>query len=228
MRSLRRVLKLGATLTLSLCLSLVGCGNQPVAVPDLNRTASPGGFSRVFVGIGGDVKFTYRTNWALIPRDPPGVATVASGGASLTVWAYRAVAKVKSNRAAVLARDRLLASLRRRDPSFVLTGASVYPFFGAAAVEIDGRATIGGRSLVVRSVHIYRGLGEYVVDMLGDPPVFNAVNVEVFQPLLLSLRLRGRPPLPNGSPRPGAPPSPTARPSPGPQPSPAAQPTGGR
>jgi hypothetical protein len=211
LRSLRRVLKLGAISSLSLCLVAGGCGNTPVALPDLGRTAFPAKL-RAFAAPGGDVTFSYPQNWALIPRDPPGVATVASGGASITVWAYRAVAVVKTISEVTRARDRLLASLKR-DPSFTVLGASVYPLFRVPAVEIDGRTEIGGRRLGVRSVHVYRGSGEYVVDMLADPTAFNAANIEVLQPLLLSLRVFGRPPVSNGAPLGGGSPSPAAAPA---------------
>jgi hypothetical protein len=204
--------KLGAFLTLALCVPLAACGNKPVAVPDLGRTALPGP-ARSFAGTGGDVSFSYPGNWALISRDPPGVATVASGGASITVWAYRAVSKVGSLQAAAAARARLLASLRRRDPSFTPVRASQYRLLHDPAVEIDGMTEIGGRKLGVRSVHIYRGGAEYVVDMLADPAVFSAANSEVMQPLLVSLRINGRPPVPNGAPQHGAPPSPAATPT---------------
>jgi hypothetical protein len=198
--------KLGVSLILTLCLPLAACGNHPVKVPDLSQTASPVGV-RGFVSPGGDVAFSYPANWALVPRDPPGVATVASGGASATVWGYRTVSIVSTPQAAGLARDRFVASLKSRDPGFVITKTGLIQVFQAPAFEIEGQTRIGGQLLHIRSVHIFRGVGEYVVDMLADGPVFNRVNVQVFQPLLVSLRFYGRPPAATGGARGGSSPS---------------------
>jgi hypothetical protein len=89
----------------------------------------------------------------------------------------------------------------------------VNPSFKTLAVEIDGTTRIGGRLLGVRSVHFYKGRGEYVVDMLAEATTYSAANLDVMQPMLKSIRFQGRPPIPNGAPRPGASPSPAASPT---------------
>ncbi len=207
--------KLVAALALTLVLGIAGCGNDPVPVPSLHATASPDGI-KSFALPGGDVTFSYPANWALIAREPPGVATVASGGAQVTVWAYRTVSLVTNPATAAKALARLVASLKRRDPGFVVTKTDVTTVFQAPAVEIDGRSKIGGRPVAVRSVHIYSGVGEYVVDAFADPAVFDRADREVFQPLLVSLKVYGRPPLAvQGATAPGAPGASTATPAPG-------------
>jgi hypothetical protein len=180
----------------ALCLSpwlLAGCGAQRGQVPDLSQTESPDA-SVPFTLPDGDVTFTYPSNWAPVGRPPPGIATVASGGASFTVWAYESVAGVTDPSSTELARQRLLTSLRERDPTFKVSSSKVTKVDGAPAVEIRGSGQIGGRPMVTRSVHIYKGRGEYVFDAFADPDVFERANREVFDVALASLKVAGSPP----------------------------------
>jgi hypothetical protein len=186
------VLKPRALLILVVALGLSACGSEPAQVPDIKKTPKPARFVP-FIEPGGDVRFDFPKNWALIMRSPPGVATVASGGAAATVWAYRTVAVVTDAASAKRALARLVASLKRRDRNFRIVTAELTTVLDAPAVEIDGTTEIAGREVRVRSVHVYFGLGEYVFDAFADPGVFARANEEVFGPMLASLRLEGNP-----------------------------------
>ena len=176
---------------LAVCLCLSACGTHPPRVPDLSKPAAPGGYT-TYAAPNGDVSFSHPVTWAATPRTPPGVATVASGGASVTVWSYTATTPVLDAAAARQAMARLLASLKKRDPAFEVAGASVVPGLGGPAVQIAGRTKIQGRPVRVRSVHIWKAAGEYVIDGLADPAAFAEANKIAFEPLLKSLKVGGR------------------------------------
>jgi hypothetical protein len=63
---------------------------------------------------------------------------------------------------------------------------------GAPPNEFRGRQRIGGRRMQVRSVHVYRGRAEYVVEALAPRGQFSRVDREVLEPLLRSLEASGR------------------------------------
>lgn len=207
------MLKRATALTCALLVALAaaGCGSERGEAPELGETAGPEAFQQ-FVLPGGDVTFPYPSNWALIQRGAPGVATVASGGASATVWAYRSAASVGSVAAAQGAKDRLVASLEQRDPKFKLSNARATTIAGTPAVVIEGATEIAGRPVRVRSVHLYRGPAEYVVDAFADPKVFARADREVFAKLVAGLRFGGQPQASGPTPEtttPGTPPETT-------------------
>lgn len=190
------------------CAPLAGCGAERTPIPPLDRPASPRG-ERAFRGDGGDggdVRFRYPANWALVEGEPPVVAHVLSGPAVLTVWAYRRGAAPATLAQARLARRNLVAAVERRDPTFDLEASRLGTVAGARAVELSGRGTIGGHRVRIRSVHVYKRRGEYVVDAYA-PPARAAVLGRVLGPLVRSLRLRGRPPAAGSAGQPPPPPA---------------------
>jgi hypothetical protein len=176
-----------------LCLGPAACGSRRADPPRLSSTPSPPAELETFTSDDGDVSFTHPANWDLQRRDPPGVATISTGGAALTVWAYRTQALVADPGAQQRALARVLASLKKRDPGFRVESATVQQRFGSPGIEVTGTTAIGGRPVKARSFHLYKGLGEYVVDAYADPAQFDRANSQVFEPLLASLRLGGEP-----------------------------------
>ncbi|MFN2612560.1 MAG: hypothetical protein ABR536_04220 [Solirubrobacterales bacterium] len=190
--------KPGSLIVVLLCAGLVGCGSTRAKEPEISSTpAAPTSFE-TFTLTGGDVSFPYPADWHLERRQPPGVATAATGGASFTVWAYRSQVLVADPASQARALKDLITSLKGRDPGFQLQSVTQQQRFGTPAFEIIGMTTINGHRVKVRSDHIYRGRGEYVVDQIADPAQFSRVNTEVFEPLLAGIRLLGDPPAPQG------------------------------
>jgi hypothetical protein len=177
----------------ALALGFTGCGAERGTAPDLPTTAVDPGKVELFVQEGEDVTFSYPQNWHFQERRPPGVATVATGGAEITVWAYRSQSTVVTVEDAAEAMDRYLASLKERDPAFRVQKSKTVSTATAYGFEVIGRTEISGRKVRVRSVHVYRGRGEYVVDAISDPEQFAEVNTEVMQPLLQSTFFVGFP-----------------------------------
>jgi hypothetical protein len=200
-----------ATVLLCCCLALAACGSRRGEPPKLDVTAPPAK-AVPYTSPSGDVSFSYPENWAIQARGAPGVATVSTGGASATIWAYRSVSVVVDARSAQQALQRFLASLKTRDPSFEVSSAAVTTVFQRPAFEVQGTTVIENRPTRVRSIHAFNGVGEYVLDMLADPAKFEEINRTVFDPMLVSWHFLGNPPSPDqaaaGSSSPTAPASP--------------------
>jgi hypothetical protein len=199
-----------ATVLLCCCLALAACGSHRAQPPKLDVTAPPA-TAVPYTSPGGDVSFSYPENWAIQGRDAPGVATISTGGASATIWAYRSVSLVVDPKSAQQALQRFLASVKKRDPGFQVISTDVTTVFQRPAFEVLGTTVIQDRPTKVRSVHAFNGVGEYVLDMLADPDKFDEINQTVFGPLLVSWKFFGNPPSADegaaGASSPTAPPS---------------------
>jgi hypothetical protein len=182
-----------ATVLLCCCPALAACGSQRADPPKLDVIAPPAK-AVPYTSPSGDVSFSYPENWAIQGRGAPGVATVSTGGASATIWAYRSVSLVVDPAMAQQALQRFLASLKERDPSFEVTSTDVTTVFQRPAFEVHGTTVIQDRPTRVRSVHAFNGVGEYVLDMLADPDKFDEISRTVFEPLLVSWKFFGNPP----------------------------------
>jgi hypothetical protein len=182
-----------ATVLLCCCPALAACGSRRAEPPKVDLTAPPAK-AVPYTSPSGDVSFSYPENWAIQGRGAPGVATVSTGGASATIWAYRSVSLVVDPATAQQALQRFLASLKERDPSFAVTSTDVTTVFQRPAFEVQGTTVIQERPTRVRSVHAFNGVGEYVLDMLADPDKFDEINRTVFEPLLVSWKFFGNPP----------------------------------
>ncbi len=176
------------------CLGLSACGSSRGEAPKLSTVPAAPKKLKTFVLDGADVAFPYPSNWEVKRRSTPGVATVSTGGASATVWAYRTQALVVLPVDQRDALARVLASLKRRDPGFQVEDATIETREGLPAIEILGETEINGHDVRIRSSHVWKGDGEYVIDQFADPIQYPKVDREVFTPMLDGLKVGGAPP----------------------------------
>ena len=146
-----------------------------------------------FTAPGGDVSFGRPSTWSITTGTLPEVAQISSGGAVATVWSYPRTDLPADPAGVEASRLRLLASLRRRAPSFDLERSRVREVDGAPAVEIVARGRIAGHPVRTKSVHVYKGAAEYVIDAYARPRQFRQAETEAFDPLLATLHLGGFP-----------------------------------
>jgi hypothetical protein len=175
-----------------LLLLLGGCGNERREPPDLEAVGGGGSYER-FTSAGGAVSFRYPASWVAADAAEPQVAQVTTGGALAAIFAYPRT-DLRTDPAGVRAqRKRLIESLRRRAPGFLVLDTRLTRVDGAPAVEIRGRGEVGGRPVETRAVHVFEDAVEYVVDAYARPDAFEKANRVGFAPLLASLELSGRP-----------------------------------
>jgi hypothetical protein len=169
-----------------------GCGNER-AQPTGLRQLGPQVSLVNFTAPGGDVSFGRPSSWSITGGSLPKVAQISSGSAVATVYAYPRTDLPQDRAGAEASRERLLASLQERAPSFEVQSSRVREVGGSVAVEIMGRGWIAGHPVQTKSVHVYKGAAEYVIDAYARPKFFRRAETEAFNPLLATIRLGGFP-----------------------------------
>jgi hypothetical protein len=176
----------------ALAVASAGCGNERNQPTGLAQLGAPVSLVN-FTAPSGDVSFGRPSTWSVGGGNLPEIAQMSSGSAVATVYGYPRTDLSLSQAGAEAARQRLLASLRERAPSFEVLSSRVREVDGAQAVEIIGRGTIAGHPVMTKSVHVYKGAAEYVIDAYSRPKVFRQAESEAFNPLLATIRLGGFP-----------------------------------
>jgi hypothetical protein len=174
-------------------LSLSACGNERGQPPDLDRLGRPGATAE-FVTSG--IRFRHPSSWVAQVANPPQYAQLASGGALAAVYAYPR-SDLGTDRASVeAARSRLVESLHRRAPGFLIERTRLVEIDGTPAVEVRGRGKVAGERVESRSVHVYKPAVEWVIDAYARPAQFAEANRVGFSPMLASIKLSDRAPAP--------------------------------
>jgi hypothetical protein len=177
-----------------LVAAVAGCGDRPVKPPDVTRL-KPTTPKVVLRFPAAGVTFKAPRGWG--PQrsaQPPRVTAIYSGNSLVAVWAYPRTKEVLPQDPASFkaGRTRLLKEVHKRDPKFVVTSTEPRKIAGAPALQIVGRQTIARLPLLTRSVHVYKGHVEYVIEALAPPSQYAVTNREVLTPLLESLKLTGK------------------------------------
>jgi hypothetical protein len=176
----------------ALAAAAVGCGNSRNEPTGLAQLGAPVSLVN-YVAPSGDVSFGRPSTWSVTGGTLPKVAQISSGGAVATVFAYPRTDLPQDSAGAEASRQRLLASLQRRAPSFEVERSRLRKVDGAVAVEIVGRGRITGQKVKTKSVHVYKGAAEYVIDAFARPGQFERADTEAFEPLLATINLGGFP-----------------------------------
>ena len=173
-----------------------GCGNERGTPPPLDALGKAGA-KKEFVNPG-VVRFRYPETWFAAGATAPRYAQLSSGGALASVYAYPRSDLATDPASIEAARRRLIQSLHRRDPGFLIESTKISEVDGSPAVEIRGRGTIAGEPVKIRSVHVYRPGVEWLIDAYARPPQFAEANRIAFAPMIASLQLSENPPRPAG------------------------------
>lgn len=178
---------------LALLPLLMGCGNERSRPTGLAQLGGPIDFVS-FSSPSGEVSFGRPSSWTVTSGKPPEVAEMSSGSAVAAIYSYPRSDLPHDDAGVEASRRRLLQSLHRRAPSFQVEGSRVFEVDDAPAVEIVGRGRIEGHPVRTRSVHVYKGMAEYVIDAYARPRYFERANTIAFEPLLATISLSGLPP----------------------------------
>jgi hypothetical protein len=173
-------------------LACAGCGNARSQPPGFAKLGPPVSLIN-YTAPGGDVSFGRPSSWLVTTGTPPEVAQISSGDAVATVYAYPRTDLSLSAAGAEASRQRLIASLHRRAPSFDVQSSRLRKVDGAEAVEIVGAGKIAGHPVQTQSTHVYKGAAEYVIDAYARPKFFDQARTEAFDPMLATMRLGGLP-----------------------------------
>jgi hypothetical protein len=174
------------------CLPLLAaCGEEPDNPPHIFKVKTPHG-SRPGEFPDAGMTFTRPRNWTTRRREPPGVFELVSGQAVVAGWAYSREEPLPETDAELEgAKDRLRDAIHDRDPDYRIESAVIRDVAGAPAIDISGEQVLSRRTLRTRSVHVYKGDVEYVIEAIAPPADYDVVEQGVLTPLLDSLELTG-------------------------------------
>jgi hypothetical protein len=179
-------------LLLVLCVPLLAaCGEEPDDPPPVFDVKPPRGSTSVDFPRAG-MSLEHPANWKLRRRDAPGAFELLSGEAIVAGWAYPREEPLPETDADLeAAKDRLVEAIEERDPDYRLGTVLVREVAGASAIDVSGEQVLSKRTLRTRSVHLFKGEVEYVIEAIAPPADFELVERRVLTPLLDSLELEG-------------------------------------
>lgn len=179
-------------LLLVLCVPLLAaCGEEPDDPPPVFDVKPPRGSTSVDFPRAG-MSLEHPANWKLRRRDAPGAFELLSGEAIVAGWAYPREEPLPETDADLeAAKDRLVEAIEERDPDYRLGTVLVREVAGASAIDVSGEQVLSKRTLGTRSVHLFKGEVEYVIEAIAPPADFELVERRVLTPLLDSLELEG-------------------------------------
>ncbi len=170
---------------------LAGCGKDRLEPSDVEFEADEQQKAVAYPKVG--MRFRVPVNVRLDPSAPPGVFRGSAGDAILSGFAYRRAEQLPRNRRELAAaRRRLVAASRKRGQSYKLRSARTLRVDGARGVELLGDQRISNGHLRTRSLHVYKGRAEYVIELLAPAGDFAYVDRTVYRPLRSTLRLTGK------------------------------------
>jgi hypothetical protein len=180
---------------LAVCAALAcvlgACGAERAPKP--RTTVEPGAPAHRILYPRAGVSVSVPAEATVERRRYPGVFRVSVGEAFISAFAYRRREQIPRTGAELrAARRRLVAQVHRRSNRFRLIRSRVTRVAEAPAIELLGDQTISRSRLRTRSLHVFKGRGEYVIDMLSPVRRFRADNRSFFAPAVRSLRVTGR------------------------------------
>jgi hypothetical protein len=124
---------------------------------------------------------------------PPGVFRGFTSDGFLAGFAYRRAEQLpRSRRELETARRRLERASRRRSSSFRLLRSRSTRVAGAPAVELVGDQEISSGRLRTRSVHVFKGSAEYVLELAVPVGEFERLDSAIFPLVRDTLKVSGR------------------------------------
>jgi hypothetical protein len=169
-----------------------GCGNEAGTVPEVRVQPDTPRRTLEFPAAGMTVEIP-RGGAMLARRNAPGVFRVSLGEPFISAFAYRRKERIPKRKGEVRAAKRRLEKLvEKRDPDFRLRSSRITEVDGAPAVELVGDQTLSRGRLRTRSVHVYKGRAEYVIELLAPVDEFERNETGALEPLLDSIELSGK------------------------------------
>jgi hypothetical protein len=166
-----------------------GCGNNRQPPPDVHTPGPPLGSNQAEYPQAG-LHFLAPAGWNTDAGQPPLVATIATGDASVAIFRYPRTEPLPKTRAQLdAALDSLVAAAKARDATFTELKRGRLRVDGKPAVQVRGTETIEGHPRTVRSTHVYAEGAEIVIDAFAPADVFKRVDAEVFRHVLRSMQI---------------------------------------
>ncbi len=173
-------------------MAVSGCAAERASTPSTLLPASTALRKTTYKRVGMTVSLPPAT--VIVRSKSPGVFRATFGEWYVAGLAYKRREQIPRNRRELrAARKRLLAEVRRRNREFKVVSATITRSHGSPAIELVGDQVLDKRALRTRSLHVYKGRAEYVLEMAAPAGQFATVDREIFEPVVRSLRVTGKP-----------------------------------
>ncbi len=172
-------------------LLLAGCGNERVSSGSLFDVPE-GKATRALSYPQAGLKVTVPKEFDVKAATPPQLFRASLNAAFISSFAYRRAEQLpKTREDLVAARRRLVDAAKKRDKTFRLKSDKLTKVDGAPAIELLGDQTIFKGRLRLRSLHVYRGNGEYVVELVAPVAAFARLDRASFPTIRRTLDVTG-------------------------------------
>ena len=171
---------------------VAGCGNDRAQSGSL-FDAKPGKVSKAVSYPDAGLKVSVPKEFDVKPSTAPQLFRASLEASFISSFAYRRKEQLpKSRQELADARRRLVDAAQKRDKTFRLKSSRVTRAAGAPAVELLGDQTIFRGRLRIRSLHVYKGNGEYVIELVAPVPAFARLDRASFPAIRSSLEVTGK------------------------------------
>lgn len=156
-----------------------GCGSQRREA--VTRSTEPAAQSKQVRFAKAGLAVSLPRNATVIRDAPlPSVFKATVGEPFLSAFAYRRSEQLpRTSGELEAARGRLVRTVAQREPGYRLIRSGVTTVDGARAVEIVGRQLLSRRRVQVRSLHVFKGSAEYVIEVVSPVQQFTRFDAAV-------------------------------------------------
>jgi hypothetical protein len=169
-----------------------GCGNDRAGSANIFDSPASEGTQRLRYPDAG-LAMVLPKPFVVTPAKAPQVFRASLEDAFVSSFAYRRAEQLpRTDDQLRTARDRLIDAAEKRDRSFRLASSRLTRAAGAPAIELVGEQTISRGRLRLRSLHVYKGGAEYVVELGAPAGDFRRLDRSTFPGIRRSLELTGR------------------------------------
>ncbi len=174
-----------------LCAGLAGCGND--RPPVVASAPPPSGHTREFRSDRAGLKVSLPANLNVAQSRAPAVFQATLGEPFVACFAYaRREQLPRDAKELDAARLRLARATRSRDAGYHLTASRAIEVNGARAVELTGEQTLARRRVTIRSLHVFKGDAEYVIEIVAPSAGFARFDRGVTPVMKRTLQVTGR------------------------------------
>ena len=169
-----------------------GCGNERAGSADIFDAPAAEGTHRLRYPHAG-LAIALPKAFVVTRAKSPQLFRASLEDAFVSSFAYRREEQLPTTTDQLrTARDRLVAAAKKRDRTFRLSGSKLTRAAGAPAIELLGEQTISMGRLRLRSLHVYKGSAEYVVELGAPVGDFRRVDRSTFPGIRRSLKVTGQ------------------------------------
>ena len=170
--------------------SVTGCGNERIEPRSFELDPSQTSRTVRYPAAGLSLDLPRSFGVRRTPR--PGVFRATLGEFFVSAFAYRRAEQLpRDDEELETARGRLERAVKARAKDYRLRSARTVRVAGARAVELVGDQTLSSRRLRTRSLHVFKGETEYVIELAAPTPAFPRVDRAVTPTVKRTLKLRG-------------------------------------